>query len=144
MKELAPFDYEFVDTVRKYNGGRRTLPDNAVSVSSTKSFRALRFPKNASKAILCAGCKSMRLAYSGLTGAYAFVFLPDNSGHAVRVDKMKRIKSPRVIIASTEIVKILSRRYGKKEGDTFRLKMSENESKRGDVVFFTIEGLYEV
>lgn len=135
------FNYKFVDTCTGVHPGR-ILQENVCSVAYQKGFKAVRFPLELSRKIINAECKTMRLAYNELTDSYAFVFTQDDAGHKVALSKSK-VQQPRVTVSSVKIVSILARHFGKKPGDLFRLKLSEDMSKRDDVIFLHIDGLYE-
>ena len=132
--------FTFVDTKPSYKSPIR-LPKNEVHVYRRKRYSLITFSAQLIPEFEKAGIKSVRLAKNNFTGDYALVFTSDEGGHTMHYKSWGK-KGPKssLRVTSATLAEALFKAFGMpKDSDYMELEISENNSKRPDVCFYTIQ-----
>ena len=138
MENQEIYSFKFIDFKSKSNP--RTLRKSVVSCS-VKS-RQLAFSVPMSDELKEWGVKYFRLAYNELTEDVAFVLLKEDPTHKaipVLIKKDRRANGlGNVLVCNSSMFKTLVELLKLDMNENFYLELSDNQSKRDDVKFYTV------
>ena len=132
--------FTFVDTKPSYKSPIR-LPKNEVHVYRRKRYSLITFSAQLIPEFEKAGIKSVRLAKNNFTGDYALVFTSDEGGHTMHYKSWGK-KGPKssLRVTSATLSDALFKAFNMpKDAEYMELEISENNSRRPDVCFYTIQ-----
>lgn len=141
--EQKPIDlfggFDFMEMPALKNSKQR-LPEDICVVHYKDAYACVNFSALLNKQFNERGIKAMRVAYNSITEEVAFVF--DNNlaakGALRLISKDKTKETTTGCVSSRQLCMTLAEKFGFQLGDSRRLRLSKNLSKRPDVMFFTV------
>lgn len=134
--------FSFVDTMTGKKAAAR-IPINEVHVFRKPRYCCLTLSAELAPEFDRASIKSVRLAKNNFTGDYALVFTSvEDEGHNVLYSGSgnKGRKKTALRVTARGLVEAIFKAFDMpKEADYMELELSENNSRRPDVKFYTIQ-----